>query len=205
MDRLIEGYRRFKTQRWLYQRELYAELADNHRPRVMVIACCDSRVDPATIFDGRPGEIFVIRNVANLVPPFHQGEGLHGTGAAIEFGITQLKVSTVLVMGHARCGGIAAALAPQLPEGTTFLADWIALIDPALRERARAEADPGTRLERESIRVSLQRLMTYPCIAEAVDRGELRLAGARFGIADGELEILDPASGRFIAVGDQRS
>lgn len=197
MDRLIEGYRRFRATRWPEQHRVYASLAEGQAPRFLVIACCDSRVDPATIFDAAPGEIFVIRNVANLVPPFEEGAGLHGTSAAIEFAVRRLKVETILVLGHARCGGITAALDTQGNPGTTFLNGWIGLIEPAVRNLARMQDDPQTALERESVRLSIGRLLTFPFIAEPVARGELKLEGARFGIADGQLEVLDRRTGLF--------
>ena len=197
MKRLIEGYRQFRRTGWPRERALYAELAKGQAPEYLIISCCDSRADPALIFSARPGELFVLRNVANIVPPFEQGGGYHGTSSAIAFAILQLKVSTVVVMGHAKCGGIAAALDRQVAAPMPFLSEWISLLEPAV---ARCEQDGGdrhTEVEREGVRLSLERLMSFPFIAERVSQGVLRLEGARFGIADGQLEWLDKETGLF--------
>lgn len=202
MEHLIEGYRRYRVRRWPELQALHRRLAEGGQsPRTLVIACADSRVDPATIFDVGPGELFVVRNVANLAPPFEQGAGYHGVSAAIEFAVKQLKVETILVLGHAQCGGVAAALAarPRDPE-RSFLDAWISLLDPA-KARIAGQAGPApTALEYESIRVTIENLATFPFVAEAIrDRG-LRLVGARYGVADGGLEVMDSATGAFISV-----
>jgi len=198
LERLIAGYREFRGQRWPQERRLYKDLAQDQKPKTFVISCCDSRVDPATIFNARPGELFVARNVANLVPPFEEGGSYHGTSAALEFAVTALKVKTILVLGHARCGGVAAALArAELPPGS-FLAEWIKLLDPALARCADNAGDRQAAVERESVRLSLERLRSFPFVAEAVRSRGLALCGARFGIADGMLEILDPATDSFL-------
>jgi carbonic anhydrase len=192
VKRLLEGYQRFRVHRWHEQKAHYRELDKGQTPHACVLSCCDSRVDPASIFDAEPGDLFIIRNVANLVPPFKVGEGLQGTSTALEFAVRTLKVETILVLGHARCGGIAAA-AQGAPEGAVFLNQWIRLLDEA---KARAGSDLDA-LEHESIKVSLDRLMTFPFVAEAANAGALKLAGARFSIFDGRLELLDRASGQF--------
>lgn len=198
MERLIAGYREFRGRRWPQERRLYEALAQDQKPKTFVISCCDSRVDPATIFNARPGELFVARNVANLVPPFEEGGRYHGTSAAVEFAVTALKVETVLVLGHARCGGVAAALAPaELPQGS-FLAEWIRLLDPALARCGDNADDRQTAVERESVRLSLERLRSFPFVSEAVRSRGLALCGARFSIAAGTLEILDPATDSFL-------
>jgi carbonic anhydrase len=131
MQRLLNGYKAFREQRWPKERALYGALAEQGQsPRMLVIACCDSRVDPATIFDSGPGELFIVRNVANLVPPYEQGEGLHGTSAAIEFAVRKLRVRTILVLGHAQCGGVSAALAAEPDPSDIFIAPWIELLAP---------------------------------------------------------------------------
>jgi carbonic anhydrase len=196
MQRLLEGYRSFRTKRWPYEKQHYEELAEGQRPEFLVIACCDSRVDPATIFDARPGELFVIRNVANLVPPYEPGAGLHGTSAAIEFAVRKLEVRTILVMGHARCGGCMAALDHTIGQDMVFLQPWVALLEPAVERCARSD-DPLTALERESVKVSLENLRAFPFIAEAIQTRGLKLEGARFGVADGRLEVLDQTTGAF--------
>lgn len=196
MQRLLEGYRAFRSKRWPYERQVYEELAVGQKPEFLIIACCDSRVDPATIFDGKPGELFIIRNVANLVPPYEPGAGLHGTSAAIEFAVRKLEVSTILVMGHAQCGGCAAALDHTIGQDMVFLQPWVALLEPAL-ERCFDAPDPQTALERESVKVSLENLRAFPFIAEAIKTRGLKLEGARFGVADGRLELLDQETGSF--------
>ena len=198
MQRLIEGYGQFRRHRWPEQRSLYAELAAAQRPETMIISCCDSRVDPATIFSARPGELFIVRNVANLVPPFEADGSYHGTSAAIEFAVRNLKVSTILVLGHGQCGGVAAALAPERDQGL-FLSAWIDLLRPAVQVCERSPGDRHAACERENIRLSLSRLMTFPFVAEAVEQGRLRLEGAHFAIADGRLEWL-AKDGSFRAV-----
>jgi carbonic anhydrase len=199
MDRLTEGYRRYRTQRWPELKALHKTLAEGQRPRILVLACCDSRVDPATIFDAYPGELFVIRNIANLAPPFEEGGGYHGVSAAIEFGVTQLEVETVLVMGHARCGGVAAALARE--QGKTlgaFLDRWVSLLDAAKARIDLQGEDPQLALEHESVKVSLENLMTFPFVSKRVKDGELTLAGAHYGIANGRLDVYDSKEDRYI-------
>lgn len=206
MKRLVNGYKAFREQRWPKERALYAALAEQGQsPRMLVIACSDSRVDPATIFDAGPGELFIVRNVANLVPPYEQGEGLHGTSAAIEFAVRKLGVRTILILGHAQCGGVAAALTDQADDDDQFIRPWIALMEPARARCAchppRADArDPQIALEHESIKLSIERLLTFPFVAQAVADGVLALEGAHFGIADGHLELLDRESGEFRAL-----
>ena len=202
---LLDGYRRFRSSSWATQRERWAELAEGQRPRVMVIACSDSRVDPAQIFDVRPGEIFVVRNVANLVPPYEPDQSYHGVSAALEFAITQLEVEDLVVMGHGACGGCAAALTGQF-EGAKagaghFIAHWVDMLDDA-RERVRRKfPDLGPEafltMEHEGVRISLQNLMTFPWVRERVEDGRLRIQGAYFAIRDGQLHLLDPATGEF--------
>ena len=132
MEHLIEGYRVYRKERWPELRALHERLAESgQEPRTLVIACADSRVDPATIFNASPGELFVVRNVANLAPPFEEAPGFHGVSAAIEFAVKQLKVETILVLGHARCGGVAAALEERPRDPHSFLDAWISLFDTA--------------------------------------------------------------------------
>lgn len=199
MDRLLEGYARFRATRWPQQRELYAELAAGQTPRLLVIACSDSRVDPGQIFDVAPGELFVVRNVAALVPPCEATPGLHGTSAAIEFAVDVLGVRTVLVMGHARCGGIAAAIKrgrwPAPGSRASFIDEWIDLAAPAV-EALPADADAAQELaERRSIELSLDRLTTFPFVARRVADGSLNLEGARFDIASGSLDLYNTERG----------
>ena len=200
MDRLIQGYRNFRARRWPEEHAHYAELAKGQSPAHLVISCCDSRVDPATIFGVRPGELFVVRNVANIVPPYEVGGGYHGTSAAISFAVLALNVRYVVVMGHAECGGVKAALDTSLAEPMPFRSQWIELLAPAVARCGHDHHDPQTAVEREAVRLSLERLMTFPFIEERVKAGTLSLEGARFGIAEGRLELLDKASGEFKTV-----
>jgi carbonic anhydrase len=198
---LIDGYRRFRESGWARQRERWSKLAEGQNPRVMVIACSDSRVDPTQIFDAGPGEMFVVRNVAALVPPYETTGGHHGVSAALEFAVTQLQVEEVVVMGHGFCGGCAAALTGQFDDAAHgeghFIADWIELLRAA-RDKVRAEHGQDFRaMELEGVRVSLANLRTFPWVREREADGRLTLHGAYFAIADGVLHLLDEASGEF--------
>ncbi|RHW16513.1 carbonic anhydrase [Sphingomonas gilva] len=201
---LIAGYHRFRQDRWQAERDRWARLSEGQSPRVMVIACSDSRVDPTQIFDASPGEIFVVRNIANLVPPFELGGGRHGVSAALEFAVTQLEVPEVVVMGHGSCGGVHAALSRRFegaaPGEGGFIAHWIDLLDEA-RDRIVAEHGDGPEaaraLEFETVKVSIANLRTFPCIPEREAAGKLTIHGAWFGIAGGELHLLDSATGEF--------
>lgn len=207
LDRLIAGYRRFRDNGWTPNRERWASLRDGQQPEVMIIACSDSRVDPAQIFDVDPGEIFVVRNVAALVPPFETAPGHHGVSAALEFAVQVLKVKEIVVMGHGMCGGCKAALTRELagtePGEGGFIADWIGLLDEARDRIAHAhgtEGRPAERaMEQEGVRVSLANLRTFPCIRRKERDGELKLRGAFFAISDGLLHLLDEQTGEFSA------
>ncbi len=201
---LVEGYRRFRSEGYIEQKARYDHLAsEGQAPPIMVISCCDSRVDPATIFDTVPGQVFALRNVANLVPPYETGGGLHGVSAAIEFGVLGLGVKHIVILGHAQCGGIKAALDGGdlgLP-GRSFVDDWVDIIRGARDQVvASSHADPQRALELDAIRVSLTNLRSFPFIAEREVRGELKLHGAYFGIADGDLHVLNEANGVFSPV-----
>ena len=199
MEHLLEGYRIYREKRWPELRALHRRLAERGQsPRVLVIACADSRVDPATIFNADPGELFVVRNIANLAPPCEENRiGFHGVSAAIEFGVRKLFVETILVLGHAQCGGVAAALSNAPRDSDSFLDAWIGLLDPAKARLTKAEKDPHTALEYESIRVTLENLRTFPFVQKAIDDRGLKLVGARYGVADGGLELMDPETGAF--------
>ena len=202
---LIEGYRRFRETGWRRERERWSELAEGQSPKVMVIACSDSRVEPAQIFDARPGEMFVVRNVANLVPPFEPDNAYHGVSAALEFAVTQLEVEELVVLGHGFCGGCAAALTGQFDEAGHgaghFIAHWIDMLKGA-RERIRAghpvlDRPAFEAMELEGVRISLANLRTFPWVREREAAGRLKLHGAWFAISDGCLHLLDEASGEF--------
>lgn len=203
-DPLIDGYRRFREDDWGRERTRWESLSKGQSPRTMVIACSDSRVDPSMIFQAAPGEMFVVRNVANLVPPFELGGGRHGVSAALEFAVTQLEVAEIMVMGHGACGGVAAALSRSFEHARAgeggFIAHWIDLLDDA-RDRIIAEHGHGEAathaLELEAVKVSLANLRTFPCIPEREAAGTLRLRGSYFALADGALHLLDEATGAF--------
>ena len=198
MDRLTAGYRRFRQAGWLERRALFETLArEGQSPRAMVVACSDSRVDPAMIFDAAPGELFVLRNVANLVPPFQPDAQFHATSAALEFAVRVLEVPDLIVLGHGMCGGIRALMHGAPPEASDFLGPWMRIAEPAKRRvLACRPADPLTECEREAVKLSLENLLTFPWIAERVADGRLRLHGATFDIRFGMLWLLQP-DGQF--------
>ena len=206
-DRLLHGYRRFRAGDWASERARWADLAEGQSPKVMVIACSDSRVDPSVIFDTSPGEMFVVRNVANLVPPFEVGGGRHGVSAALEFALNQLEVPEIVVMGHGACGGVGAALSRRFADAKAgeggFIAHWVNLLDEA-RDRIVAEHGTGPEavhaLELEGVKVSLANLRSFPGVPEREAAGTLTLHGAYFAIADGKLHLLDEDSGAFAPI-----
>ena len=205
---LLDGYRRFRSSGWGAQRQRWAELAEGQSPRVMVIACSDSRVDPSIIFDARPGEIFVVRNVANLVPPFEPDNHYHGVSAALEFAITQLEVDELVVMGHGFCGGCAAALTGQFDHADHgeghFIAHWIDMLvearDPIRARHAELGREAFFEMELEGVRISLRNLRTFPWVREREESGRLKLHGTWFAVADGILHVCDEADGRFAPI-----
>jgi len=205
LTQLIEGYRRFRASNWQHERERWAELAESQSPQVMILACADSRSDPAVIFDARPGEMFVARNIAALAPPYETSSGFHGVSAALEFAVTQLEVGEILVMGHGKCGGCAAALTgafDDVPPGEGhFIGDWVRMLSSA-RDEVRARHSELDRpafldMEYEAVKVSLANLRTFPWIAEREQAGHLKLHGAHFSISEGRLYILNEAEGTF--------
>ncbi len=201
MDRLIDGYRRFRDTTWPERRRRFEHVADQgQRPRYMVVACSDSRVDPGMIFDAGPGEIFTLRNVANLVPPYQPDGTLHGTSAALEFGVLALQVTDLVVMGHGLCGGIRALLEGVPPGLKDFVGPWISQA-ASIRDKALAceAVEPQLAGEYEAIRLSLRNLRGFPWIAEREAAGLLRLHGAHFDIRSGELAMLQP-DGEFRVV-----
>ena len=207
---LLDGYRRFRAGEYQEQRRRFDQLAtEGQSPKVMIVACCDSRVDPTRIFDVDPGEVFVLRNVANLVPPYEPDGGQHSASAAIEFAVTQIGVAEIVVLGHAQCGGIKASLSGRFdaakPGEGHFIDRWMAMIDPARDDAVAAAAshpdiDVQQVLELAAIRFSLANLMSFPFVAERVAAGKLALRGSWFSIADGSLRLLDDAHDRFETV-----
>ena len=201
---LLDGYRRFRNNRYEAEKGRWKELAEGQSPRAVVIACCDSRADPATIFDADPGEIFVVRNVANLVPPFEANGGRHGVSAALEFAVTQLEVPEILVVGHERCGGIEAALTgcfhgAKAGEGG-FVSRWMEQIDGPAAEIAKAHGtgpEAARMLEEVAIRQSLANLRSFPFVRKREDAGTLAILGGHFSISEGQLYLLDEAKDTF--------
>ncbi len=206
MESLLPGYRRFREHVWPQRRALMQELArEGQRPHALVLACVDSRVDPAMIFDAAPGELLIVRNVANLVPPYEPDGRSHGTSAALEFGVVSLEIPDLIVLGHGQCGGIRFLLeGGAVP--TDFVGPWMQV---ARRARSRVlaclpEPDPAsdavqTACEHEAVRLSLENLRGFPWIAAREEAGSLRLHGATFAISTGILQWMD-ADGRFVAV-----
>ena len=198
---LLDGYHRFRRTDFYRHRGRWEDLSEGQSPPIMIISCCDSRVEPATVFDLTPGQAFVLRNVANLVPPFDQGPGLHGVASAIEFGVLGLNVRHIVVMGHASCGGISASLsgADLGQPGRSFVDDWIELIKGPRDAVVSDDSieDKQLALELAAIRHSLGNLRSYPYIAQKEAAGELKLHGCHFGIAKGRLSILDEETGTF--------
>lgn len=201
MKSLLAGYRKFRQDVWPLDKDHFETLAKGQKPHTLVISCSDSRVDPATIFGARAGELFIIRNVASVVPPFETIGGHHGVSAAIAFAVINLEVARIIVLGHEHCGGVQAAMADDAHDlPTPFLSQWVSLLQPAIHKCGGGSDQIA--VEYESIRLSLQRLMTFPFIAERVAASKLELLGAHFKISDGTLSLLDPATQNFTLVDD---
>jgi carbonic anhydrase len=206
-DRLVSGYEAFLGGRFAYEQERFHHLAEaGQSPRIMLIGCCDSRVSPEVIFDARPGELFVVRNIANIVPPYGPSDGLHGTSAALEFGVMGLGVEHIVLMGHANCGGVRAfarneASAGQVPLSPgDFIGKWISLLGPAAARISPdniSSDDYVEHLALASIIEGLNNLRSFPWILEREQQAKLSLHGAFFGIAKGTLFAFDEATGRF--------
>jgi carbonic anhydrase len=207
---LLSGYRNFMSGRYVDQRERYRILAEQgQKPHTLVVACCDSRAAPEMIFDADPGELFVVRNVANMVPPYEPDGQYHSTSAALEFAVQALRVKDIIVMGHGRCGGISAALDPNaepLSPGD-FIGKWMNLVAPAAEQiqgnSVMTTVERQTALERISIRNSISNLRTFPCVKILEERGKLRIHGAWFDISNGELWLMDPQTRDFVRLDGQ--
>ena len=204
---LIEGFRRFREQHFTNDDALYRQLVEQGQtPKILVVACCDARVDPAIVLDCAPGDLFVIRNVANLVPPSGTLSGHHGTSSALEYGVRNLGVQHIIVLGHAHCGGIRTLVetgGANNPD--SFIDDWMHLVEDA---RAAVERDmPNEPLdnrlqacEQRAILISLHNLRTFPWIRERVENGTLTLRGWYFDIEHGQLLQYDAATDVFTAL-----
>jgi carbonic anhydrase len=202
-QRLLDGYGAFASGRLKAEQDRYRDLAARgQEPEIMVIGCIDSRVSPEVIFDAGPGELLVVRNVGNLVPPYQPDSMYHGVSAALEFGVGALKVKHIVVLGHAQCGGVRAFAddaEPIFPGD--FIGRWMTLIAPAAKKVGprgnRTPAEYITLLEQASVINSLDNLMTFPRLRALAEAGDVTLHGAYFGVATGELSVLDKSSGTF--------
>jgi carbonic anhydrase len=205
--RLTEGYRKFLEGRLPVEQDRFRDLAQRgQKPEIMVIGCCDSRVSPEVIFDADPGELFVVRNVANLVPPYSPDGATRAVSAALEFAVQALKVKHIVVLGHAQCGGISAFHTPGEPLSPgDFIGNWMKMIEPAADAIGPKRADETqndylTRLEQASVLLTIRNLMSFPCVKILADRGRLHLHAAYFGVAQGELLVYDEAAKKFLPV-----
>lgn len=202
-QRLIDGYSAFSAGRLQKEQDRYRDLAAHGQaPEIMVIGCSDSRVSPEVVFDAGPGELFVVRNVANIVPPYAPDGNAHGVSAALEFGVAALKVKHIVVLGHAQCGGVRAFAEDAAPLSPgDFIGSWMRLMSPAAEKVGpRGEQSPAdylSRLEQANVVNSLDNLMTFPRLRKLIERGQVTLHGAFFGVATGDLAVLDKASGEF--------
>ncbi len=203
---LADRFQRFKFRHFAPNIDHYEKLAaEGQSPEVMVISCCDSRVDPETIFSAMPGELFVMRNVANLVPPYETAGNFHGVSAALEFAVLNLKVKHILIMGHSSCGGVKAALNQRAARETEarFITKWMSMLDDAklsVLAANQSEQDRAVvqrKLEQAGVKQSITNLRTFPVIRLLEDRGDLALHGTYFDIGSASLSVLDHATGEF--------
>ncbi|MFO1424888.1 MAG: carbonic anhydrase [Candidatus Competibacteraceae bacterium] len=205
ISELLQGFQRFRVKHFEPNRDLFNRLAmKGQTPRTLLIGCSDSRVDPAILTDSAPGDLFVIRNVANLVPPHETGGRYHGTSAALEFAVCNLKVANIIILGHSRCGGIRALLEGygENDEGEGFIAPWVKIAASARDEVLQRWPDASNEFrqracERAGIRASLNNLMTFPFIRQRVEQGQLKLYGWYYDLENGELMQYDPEKDRF--------
>lgn len=204
-DDLIASYKKFKSRVFEPNARHYEELAQNGQsPETMIISCCDSRVDPETVFNMGPGELFVVRNVANLVPPFETQGSYHGVSAAIEFAVLNLKVKNIIILGHSKCGGISAALdsTTTIQTEANFITKWMSILngpkEKVLKKCAECDHDTMSHeLEKDGIIHSLENLRTFPCVKYLEEKGRLALHGAHYDISTGELRIYNQAENKF--------
>ena len=207
-ESLTDRYRRFKHRIYVPNADLYEELATyGQNPEIMVISCCDSRVDPENIFNSMPGELFVVRNVANLVPPYETGGKFHGVSAAIEFAAMNLRVKHLVVLGHSGCGGVKVALdqSAAIETEAHFISRWMSMLDDArlsiLASHQMQSHEVKLRaLELEAVKTSIKNLRTFPFIKELEDKGRLGLHGAHFDIKSGTLSVLNHQNKQFVAL-----
>lgn len=204
-DHMTDRYRRFKFRHFVPNMDHYETLATHGQsPDVMIVSCCDSRVDPETIFSAMPGELFVVRNIANLIPPFETAGKFHGISAALEFAVLNLAVKHIVIMGHSSCGGVKAALDQGAAQQTDayFISKWMSMLDDArlkvlANHQGTNRSELVNALEREAVKVALGNLRTFPFVTEAERRGRLALHGSYFDIKAGALSVLNQATGDY--------
>jgi carbonic anhydrase len=207
-EKLADRFRRFKHRHFVPNADHYEELATyGQNPDVMLVSCCDSRVDPETIFSAMPGELFVVRNVANLIPPYETGGRYHGVSTAIEFAVLNLRVKHLVVMGHSGCGGVRACLdqSAAIQTEAQFISRWMSMLDEArlsvLASHQMASQDQKLKaLEMEGVKTSIRNVRTFPFVKQAEDKGRLNLHGAYFEISTGTLSVLNHSRGEFVAL-----
>ena len=207
-DALTDRYRRFKHRIFVPNDDQYEELATyGQDPEIMMISCCDSRVDPETIFNAMPGELFVVRNVANLIPPYETGGKFHGVSAAIEFAVLNLRVKHIVIMGHSGCGGVKAALdqSAAIETEAHFISRWMSMLDDArlsvlASHQMKSAGEKLEALEKEGIKTSIKNLRSFPFVADREEKGKLSLYGAHFDIKNGTLSVLSHSRGEFFAL-----
>lgn len=204
-EHLADRYRRFKLRHFIPHQDDYEKLASQGQsPEVMIVSCCDSRVEPEAVFSAMPGELFVVRNVANLVPPYETDGKYHGVSAALEFAVLNIRVKHIVILGHSSCGGVKACVEHEATRQTEaeFIANWMSMLDGA-RDRLvagtpdQSSSELSHALEQEGIKVSLANLRTFPCVQILEGKGRLALHGAYFDISTGQLSILNEATGTF--------
>jgi carbonic anhydrase len=207
-ETLTDRYRRFKFRHFASNQDHYESLATyGQSPEVMVVSCCDSRVEPEMIFGAMPGELFVVRNVANLVPPYETSGKYHGVSAALEFAVLNLRVKHIVVMGHSGCGGVKAALERNTARQTdaAFITNWMSMLDDARAEviathGQKPQAEMLAELEKSAVKTSIANLRTFPCIQILEGKGRIQIHGVHFDIATGVLHVLHPATGEYVAL-----
>lgn len=203
IEHFIEGFSRFKKEHFEDETALFATLKEGQNPGTMIIGCSDSRVDPAILTQCAPGEIFIVRNVANLVPPYQEDEGLHGVSAALEYAAVALQVSHIIVLGHSSCGGIGALLDPSTRTDFQFISNWLAIADPVRKKILLELPEKSATLqqraaEEAALLLSLENLLSFPFILARVEKGDLHLHGWYFDMESGELFSYDPGQRHFI-------
>jgi carbonic anhydrase len=207
-EQLADRYRRFKFRHFSPNQEHYETLAQNgQNPEIMIVSCCDSRVDPETVFSAMPGELFVVRNVANLVPPFETNGKYHGVSAALEFAALNLRVKHIVILAHSSCGGVRACIDDDAARQTdaAFIKNWMSMLDDARDSIRRTHPNASMvelrpMLEREGVKTSLTNLRTFPCIQILESKGRIQLHGAYFDISSGTLQVLNQATGTYVDI-----